>query len=241
MCRRRRSRFVPRAGRLCLLEAGRRRKPDGARAPDFESGALDAAAMAKKKGRPKPPLGGQKTCRSAFAIRRHLHRRPAVAWFRGRWHWTMVRNRHEVGLFAALGTDLLVDPTLVAGALTGLLRGCHEFSFERQRQLRPMKSSIRRTWDGSGFEPGLSFAFCEYAGRQSSSETVRSYQDRPWLVPVGDLFFWHSQQESARPLYLEGVCRSTAIPSVSAPLTGLDKNAGLASCSTEVFARLRPG
>lgn len=42
----------------------------------------------------------------------------------GRWKWTMVGHSREIRLLPATGTNLLEDPALVAGTLTGLLRCC---------------------------------------------------------------------------------------------------------------------
>ena len=54
---------------------------------------------------------------------RVVTRRPAVTRFRGRRQRTVVRHGRVVRALAALGTNLLEDPALVSGALTGSFDG----------------------------------------------------------------------------------------------------------------------
>lgn len=69
---------------------------------------------------------------SAVAGRRHLDWLPGMPWrSRGRQR-SVVRHGCVVGSRPAFGTNLLEDPALIPGALSGSLRRCHICPFKRQ-------------------------------------------------------------------------------------------------------------
>jgi hypothetical protein len=104
---------------------------------------------------------------------------------------TVVGHSRKVRLLATTGSNLLEDPAVVAGVLTGLLRCCHGKLLVNGSCSRIIESQIERG--------GLESAFYALVGGIASPGNGSSAKPPLDWYSLGGFFFWHSLRATAKP------------------------------------------